>query len=154
VIWDPLKPNTFSQSWAAFHQKSHPCFIHTVRAAGSPFLNLIMPDMHILHFHTCTIHTHTSISVPALCNERVGSDSKKKEQTLTERHLPQVYLSHTTFLSLLSFFSSLDFAQIHLPTPCHRTLYKHNHKKNLIPIPAFQPCRPSLGKWKLVILTL
>lgn len=75
-------------------------------------------------------------------------EKRREEQTTTKRHPTQVYLSHTTFLFFF-YFPSLDFAQTHPLTSCHSTLFKHATKKNLIPVSAFEPCLPSVAKWKL-----
>lgn len=58
---------------------------------------------------------------------------------------------HLPLFSFISsfFFASLDCAQTHPLTSCHSALYKHTRKKNLIPILAFEPCLPSVAKWKL-----
>lgn len=72
----------------------------------------------------------------------------RSKPLLRENH-PRCILVITPFpLNLLSFFSSFDFAQKHPVTYSYSTLYKHTKKKIVIPVPAFEPCLPSLGKWK------
>lgn len=62
-------------------------------------------------------------------------------------------VSESSHLSL-SLSCSPSFAQIHLATPRHPTLHKHNKKKNLIPLPVYQPCLWSLGKWMLYCVSV